>query len=117
MAKQVSLKATLRPGIGRQHARRTRAAAMVPAVVYGSHLKPIPIQVEARAVERVFKHATSENMLVELSLDEGGQTTNRLAFIQEIQHHPLSDQVLHLDFHEVRADEKLHAHVVIVAVG
>lgn len=117
MAKQVSLKASRRGGVGRQHARKTRAKAMIPAVVYGSHVQPTPIQVDAREVERIFKHATSENMLVELTLEDQGKTSNRLTFIQEIQHHPLSDQVLHLDFHEVRADEKLHARVLIVAMG
>jgi len=117
MAQQVSLKATSRPGVGRQQARKTRAAAMIPAVIYGSHIKPTPIQVEIREAKRIFKHATSENMLVDLTLDEGGNTSNRLAFIQEIQHHPTNDQILHLDFHEVRADEKLHARVTVMARG
>ncbi len=117
MAKQVSLKAFPRNSLGRQQAKKTRAAAMIPAIIYGAHIKPTPIQVETREMERVFKHATSENMLVDLALEEKGKTTNRLAFIQEIQHHPTSDCILHLDFHEVRADEKLHARVTIIALG
>jgi len=117
MAKQVSLKASCRSGTGRQQAKKTRTAGLVPGVLYGAHIKPMSIQVEERELTRVFKHATSENMLVELSLDEGGKTSNRLAFIQEIQHHPIRDRVLHLDFHEVRADEKLRARVVVVAHG
>lgn len=117
MAKQVHLKATRREGVGRAPARRTRASAQIPAVVYGAHIQPTAIQVDEREVTRLFKHATSENMLVELSLDEGGKTSTRLAFIQEIQHHALTDRVLHLDFHEIRADEKLHARVLIVPLG
>ncbi len=117
MAKQVSLKASCRSGIGRLQAKKTRTDGLVPGVLYGAHIKPMSIQVDERELTRVFKHATSENMLVELSLDEGDKTSNRLAFIQEIQHHPIRDHVLHLDFHEVRADEKLHARVVVVALG
>lgn len=117
MAKQVSLKATPRTGVGRKGARLTRAASMIPAIVYGSHIKPLAIQVDSKEMGRVFKNATSENMLVDLALDQGGKVENRLAFIQEIQRHPLTDKVLHLDFHEVRADEKLHARVAVVAVG
>src|SRR5262245_36042889 len=117
MAKQVSLKAVSRPGVGRTQVRQTRAKGMIPAIVYGSHIKPTPIQVDSREVDRIFKHATSEHMLVDLTLEEGGKATNRLAFIQETQHDPITDKVLHLDFHEVRADEKLHARVVIVALG
>ncbi len=117
MAKQVSLKASLRPGVGRLQARKSRAQSMIPAVIYGSHIKPTPIQVGRLEVERIFKHATSENMMVNLDIEEGGKTSNRLAFIQEIQHDPLKDCVLHLDFHEVRADEKLRARVPILSVG
>ena len=116
MAKQVSLKAFPRNGVGRQVAKRSRADGMIPAVIYGAHTKPTPIQVPEVEVTRIFKHATSENMLVQLTLGEKGGG-ERLAFIQEIQHHPTTDRVLHLDFHEVRADEKLHARVPILARG
>lgn len=117
MAKQVSLKASSRNGVGRTQARKTRAVHMIPAIIYGSHTQPIPIQVDSKELESVFKHATSENMLVDLTLDEGGKTSNRLAFIQEIQHHPLKDTIQHLDFLEIRANERLKARVAIVAKG
>jgi large subunit ribosomal protein L25 len=117
MAKQVSLKATLRPGIGGRNAKKTRAASLIPAVVYSSHIQPTPIQLDEKEVTRIFKQATSESMLVDLALDENGKTSNRLAFIQETQRHPLTDRILHLDFHEIRADEKLHVRVPIIALG
>jgi large subunit ribosomal protein L25 len=117
MAKEVSLKASVRSGNGRSGSRKTRAAGMIPAIIYGAHTKPLSIQVSRTDVLRMFKHATSENMLVDLALDEKGKTNNRLAFIQEIQRHPIQDEILHMDFHEVRADEKLHARVQIVAIG
>lgn len=117
MAKQVSIKASQRPGVGRKFARQARASALVPAVVYGAHVKAMPIQVSAIELETVFKQASSGNVIVDLSVEEGGKTTNRLAFIQEIQRHPLTEKVLHLDFHEVRADEKLHTRVEIFALG
>ncbi len=117
MAKQVSLKASHRSGVGRQQARKTRDLNQIPAIVYGAHTQPINIQLDSKEVTRVFKQATSENMLVDLALDEGGKISNRLAFIKEIQHHPLTDKVLHLDFFEIRADEKLKARVAIVAIG
>ncbi|MFZ4694057.1 MAG: 50S ribosomal protein L25 [Verrucomicrobiia bacterium] len=117
MAKQVSLKAFLRTGVGRPVAKRSRAEGMIPAIIYGAHIKPTPVQVPELEVTRIFKHATSESMLVQLTLEEKGSASERLAFIQEIQRHPLTDRVLHLDFHEVRADEKLHARVPIVPLG
>jgi large subunit ribosomal protein L25 len=117
MAKQVSLKATVRSGIGRTQAKKVRSGSRIPAIVYGSHIQPTPIQLDQKEIENVFKHSSSDNMLVDLTLDDNGKSSNRLAFLQEIQRHPVTDQVLHLDFHEIRADEKLHARVMVVAVG
>jgi len=117
MAKQVSLKAGRRDGLGRQQVKKVRAAGRIPGVVYGAHTKPLAIQLDHTEVEEAFKLARSENLLVDLQLDEGGKTSQRIAFIQEIQHHPLTDQILHLDLHEVRADEKLHARVSVIAIG
>jgi large subunit ribosomal protein L25 len=117
MAKQVSLKATVRSGIGRTETKKVRSASRIPAIVYGSHIEPMPIQFEQKDIENMFQHARSDNLLVDLTLDENGKSSNRLAFLQEIQRHPVTDQVLHLDFHEVRSDEKLHARVVVIAKG
>jgi large subunit ribosomal protein L25 len=117
MAKPVSLKASRRMGVGRRGARQARANSQIPAVIYGSKIQPTAIQVECIELERLFKQATSENMLVDLTLDEGGKTSNRLAFIQDIQHSALTDKVLHIDFHEIRADEKLHARVIVIPLG
>jgi len=50
-------------------------------------------------------------------VDEGGKTNNRLALIQEVQHHPYEDTILHIDFHEVLATEKLRTSVPVRPVG
>lgn len=117
MAKQVSLKASTRLGVGRQSAKKIRAEAKIPGIIYGSHIKPLPIQLDGKEVEIVFKHASSENMIVDLSLDENGKVSQRLAFIQETQRHPTEDCILHMDLHEIRADEKIHVRVPLVAKG
>lgn len=117
MAKQVSLKAFPRNGVGRGLAKRARAQGLIPAVIYGAHTQSTRIQVPEAEVVRIFKHATSENMLVQLAIEESGRSAERLAFIQEIQRHPLTDRILHLDFHEIRSDEKLRARVPIFAIG
>jgi len=56
-------------------------------------------------------------VLVDLLVEENGQTNNRLALIQEVQHHPFEDVVLHVDFHEVSATEKLRTAVPVRPVG
>src|SRR5205814_8157248 len=51
-------------------------------------------------------HSVSETILVDLAV-EGQSESRRLALVQEVQHHPLSGKVLHVDFHEVAENEKV----------
>jgi len=117
MAKQVQLKAKLRNESGKTRVNRLRAQGAVPGSVYGAHTKPFNISVNCRELGDVLQHATGENVLVDLQVDEGGQTNNRLALIQEVQHHPFLDTILHVDFHEVLATEKLRTKVPVRPVG
>src|SRR5579859_3843396 len=117
MAKKVQLKAKARTGSGRGAAKRLRAEGAVPAVIYGAHTKPLSVAVAVKELEKVLHDATGENVLVDLQVDEGGTTKNRLALIQEVQHHPYEDVVLHIDFHEVLATEKLRTRVPVRPVG
>ena len=117
MAQQVKLKAEKRTVVGRNAIKKIKAQGLVPGVIYGSQGEPITLQVEARALTNVLAHALSEHVLVELEISDGSQSTNRLALIQEVQHHPLRPELLHVDFHAVSATEKITSEVPIEAVG
>jgi large subunit ribosomal protein L25 len=117
MAKQMQLKVKSRTETGKGAVKRMRASGIIPAVVYGAHTKPLNIAVEVTEMDKVLHGATGENVLVDLQLTEDGKTNNRLALIQEVQHHPFLDDILHVDFHEVSATEKLHTAVPVRPVG
>ncbi len=117
MSKQIKLAAQTRSGAGRTSVKKLRAAGKVPAVIYGATTPSANLQIGARDINEVLSHATGEQMLVELEIHDGKKTTNTLALIQAVQHHPVRSIVLHVDFHAVSADEKLHAHVTVEAVG
>ena len=117
MAKQVQLKAKSRSESGRAPVKRLRAQGIIPGIVYGAHIKPLTISVVSRDLENVLHHATGENVLVDLQVDEAGKTNNRLALIQEVQHHPFADTILHVDFQEVSATEKLRTKVSVRSIG
>jgi large subunit ribosomal protein L25 len=62
---------------------------------------------------RIFKHASSENILVDLKLG----SESKMVFIKEIQHDPLTNQFLHVDLHEVADDEKMRAKLPTLSKG
>ena len=117
MAQKVQLKAKTRTEIGKGAVKRMRSQGAVPAVIYGAHSKPVNLAVGVEELEKALHDATSENVLVDLMVDEGGKTNKRLALIQEVQHHPYEDTILHIDFHEVVATEKLRANVPVRPIG
>jgi large subunit ribosomal protein L25 len=117
MAKQQKLTAHTRLETGRSAVNKIKQQGLVPAVVYGGKEKPINLSVSAREIGNILAHATSEHFLVDLEIADGSGKGNRLALVQEVQHDPLRGDVLHVDFHAVKADEKLHAQIPVETTG
>lgn len=117
MANQVKLAARPRSESGRNAVKQVRARGSVPAVIYGTGTEPANLEVSRREIEGLLAHAVGENILVELEIDENGKKTNRLSLIQEVQHHPLRGEVLHVDFHAVSATEEIEAEIVVESTG
>jgi large subunit ribosomal protein L25 len=114
--KSVPLNAFPRALGRRAGAKRLRTAGRVPAVIYGRQAKPQNLEVISKEMETLIHHALSENLLVDLAVKEDSRP-KRLALVQEVQHHPLSGNILHVDFHEVAEDEKVTIMVPVETVG
>jgi large subunit ribosomal protein L25 len=117
MAQQAKLTAEKRTHAGRNAVKKIKAEGLVPAVIYGPKRETTILQVPGRDLSEVFSHAAGENILVQLEILDGGNKTNTLALIQEVQHDPLKKDILHVDFQAISATEKIVAEVAIVAVG
>ncbi len=114
--KSVALNAFPR-SLGRRAGCRTlRASGRVPAVIYGKLNQPQRLEINLQDIRDIVHGAASENVLLNLTV-QGDAKPNRLAIIQEIQHHVLSNQVLHVDLHEVAEDEKVVLTVPVESVG
>ena len=114
MAKTIQLKAELRSGAGTTAAKAVRNAGKVPATIYGRHHAPQNLQLDARSLALTLGKSTGEHVLVNLEI-AGGVTT--LALIQDVQHHVLKRHILHLDFHALKEDEKMHTTVPVISFG
>jgi large subunit ribosomal protein L25 len=108
------LNAKTRSGSGKGPARRTRMAGLVPAVVYGPHLeKPLTISVDAKETKAAIR--TSKHMNTVLGLNvEGKQIT---VLLKEFQLHPVSKELLHVDFIDVRENEQVKVKIPVILVG
>jgi len=100
----------------RSAVKKLRSTGVIPAVIYGRLAPPQNLELNAREFGDAIAHHVSENILMDLSVKDD-QRPQRLALVQEIQHHPVSGQILHVDFHEVAADEKVTIQVPVEATG
>jgi large subunit ribosomal protein L25 len=114
--KSVALNAAPRSLGRRAGSKALRTAGRVPAVIYGRAIKPQNLEVNAREIGDLIHESASENLLVDLAVKDDARP-KRLALVQEIQHHPLSGKVLHVDFHEVAEDEKVVIQVPVETAG
>jgi large subunit ribosomal protein L25 len=114
MSKTSSLKAEPRQRTGSGVLRLMRREGYVPSVVYGGGFENQNVKVNARDFRDLLAHSASENILVDLQLDGGG---NQLAFLKDVQHDPLTGDVLHIDFLAVSDSTEITAQIPIEFVG
>ena len=108
-----SLSAELRNEGGKGVARKLRAAGRVPGVVYGHGRAPQSLSLVARDLDKLLSHIAAGSTVIDLTL--GKATTKTL--IREIQRHPFKKQILHIDFMELVAGEKVIVDIPLVFVG
>ena len=108
-----SLKAAIRNERGTGVARKLRQAGEVPAVIYGHGREPQPLAINTREVERLLGTIPAASTVIELDLD--GRTARTL--IREIQRHPFKRNIIHIDFQELVAGEKVTVSVPLRFVG
>lgn len=114
--KSVPLKAYNRRSTRRAAAAQLRRVGRIPAVIYGRQTQPQNLEVVAEELSDLMHAAASENLLLDLAI-EGDARSKRLALLQEVQHHPVGQHVLHVDFHEVAEDEKVTIFVPVETAG
>ncbi len=107
------LSAETRTESGKGVARKLRAAGRVPGVIYGHAREAQSLSLVARDLDKLLSQIAVSSTVVELSL--AGATTRTL--IREIQRHPFKKTILHVDFQEMVAGEKVTVKVPLVFVG
>jgi large subunit ribosomal protein L25 len=113
MAQTVSLAASPREQTGKGPARQARFAKKVPAVIYGHGRPTQSLMVDALLLEKALTGIEPESTLIELTIE--GKVTRTL--IREIQRHPVRPDIIHVDFYEIQAHEKITLNVPVHLVG
>jgi len=95
-----------------QKPRALRRMGQIPAVLYGPRFSPLPLRCSAFDLQRVLQAVGTTHLFI-LEID-GTQET---ALIREVQRHPVTGALLHVDFYRVLQDRPLTSAVPITLVG
>lgn len=96
----LSLQAETRTSTGKTGSRIARAQGQVPAILYGRKGETVHFTVNSRELRKALRTEKKRNVVFALE----GLKGEKLAMIQALQVHPVSDDILHVDF--LRIDEK-----------
>jgi len=107
----LELKSEKRTLLGKK-VKSLRKKGVIPAVVYGGKNGSAPIELDLKEFSKVFKTA-GETSLIKLAVN--GAVKNVL--IHDVSHNPTNGEINHVDFYEVKMDEKITAETPLVFVG
>jgi len=107
-----ALQATSRTRLGKQ-VKSLRRQQLVPAVLYGHNVPARSLAVESMPFNRVYA-AAGGSSLIDLAVDDGQPVK---VLIHEVARDPLSDAVIHVDFHQVDMQEKITTEITLDFAG
>ncbi len=108
--KSITIQGQKRESVGKKSTKALRDAELVPCVVYGGK-EPLHFSTE----EKSFKNLVYTPEAHTVSIEVGGQTIP--AVLQDIQFHPITDRILHVDFYQLSADKPVVMEVPVKITG
>ena len=110
MSKFEKLNVDIRKEQGTSAARRTRLQNKVPAVVYHSGVEATLLSVDKISLNKALR---TGQMIFEVNVEDKDQ----FVLVKEIQYHPVTDEIIHIDFQKVKEDEKISLEVAVRSSG
>ena len=108
--KSITIKGSERESVGKVATKALRNAGAVPCVLYGGN-QPVHFSADERAFKTLVYTPNAHTVVIEL----GDKSFN--AILQDIQVHPVSDKILHIDFFQLFDDKEITMEVPVKITG
>jgi large subunit ribosomal protein L25 len=115
MANSANLTVMPRQETGKGSARKLRSRGRVPAVIYGHGEETRLLSVDAHELELLFSRIRVENTIIDVKIE--GEKKPVKALVREVQKHVVRDDVLHVDFYQIHAGERITLAVPVRLTG
>ena len=108
--KSITIKGSQRESVGKVATKAVRNAGMVPCVIYGGS-QPVHFTADERAFKSLVYTPNAHTVVIDLD----GKTTS--AILQDIQFHPVSDRINHIDFFQLDENKEIIMEVPVKVTG
>jgi len=108
--KSITIKGSERENVGKKATKAVRDAGMVPCVIYGGN-QPVHFVADERAFKDLVYTPNAHTVVVEIN------GTSNSVIMQDIQFHPVSDKILHIDFFRLTDDKEIVMEVPVKITG
>ena len=109
----IKLNAEIRKVAGKGAARAVRKNANIPAVIYGEKKEPVSIELNGRDFNMLLGKPSLRTKLFEITTPNGKED----AMLMDIQYHPVSDKVVHVDFKRINVKEPVRVVVPVEVIN
>ena len=109
--KSITINGSQRESVGKKATKALRNAGQVPCVLYGGD-KPVHFSAPELAFSKLVYTPNAHTVVIELA---NGETYN--AVMQDIQFHPVTDRILHVDFYQLFEDKEISLNIPVNLIG
>src|SRR5690554_1707709 len=109
--KSITIKGSQRESVGKKATKALRDAGQVPCVLYGGD-KPVHFSAPELAFSKLVYTPNAHTVVIAL---ENGTSFN--AIMQDIQFHPVTDKILHIDFYQLHEDKEITMEIPVNFIG
>ncbi len=109
--KSITIDGSQRESVGKTSTKALRNAGQVPCVIYGGD-KPLHFSAPELAFSKLVYTPNAHTVVIAL---DNGEKYN--AIMQDIQFHPVTDKILHIDFYEIYEDREITMEIPVKTVG
>jgi len=115
---ELHLKAQPREEIGKNKVSKLRNLDWIPAVIYSQGKKTQALKVSSRELTALLHGHRSENIIIKLDVQQPpDKVKEHNVLIKELQHDPVTEEILHIDFNEISLTKAINVKVPLVAKG
>jgi len=109
--KSITINGSQRESVGKSSTKALRNAGQVPCVLYGGD-KPLHFSAPELAFSKLVYTPDAHTVVIAL---DNGETYN--AIMQDIQFHPVTDRILHIDFYQIFDDKEITMEIPVHVIG